>query len=95
MLYLFLVMKLKRGQCIFWSFFIDLRSATSMDNSHRNLLNDMAEPRSILKNDQKCTTPVLVSHQKQVQNPLKQVFHFYCESVGFPPFFFFNALLLR
>jgi len=40
-------MKLKRG-CVFWSFFkIDLCSATFMESSHRDLLNDMAEHRPI------------------------------------------------
>jgi len=44
--------KIKRGY-VFWLFFeLDLCSATSMESSHRDLLNDAAEHRSILKTDQ-------------------------------------------
>jgi len=38
---------------VFWLFFkIDLRSTTSMESSRRDLLNDLAEHRFILKNYQ-------------------------------------------
>jgi len=46
-------MKPKRGLYVLWSFFnIDLCSATSIESSRRDLLNDMAEHRPILKNNQ-------------------------------------------
>jgi len=51
-------MKLKQGQYVFWSFFkIDLCSATSMESSRQDLLNDMAEQRSILKTNQNTYYP--------------------------------------
>ena len=41
------------GWCVFRLFFkIDLCSTTSMESSRRDLLNDMAEHKSILKNNQ-------------------------------------------
>jgi len=44
--------KLKRDY-VFWQFFnINLCSATLMESSRRDLLNDMAERKSILKNNQ-------------------------------------------
>ena len=49
-----------------------------MEISRRDLSNDMAEHRPILKNNQIRTTPVLVSRPKQVWKSLKQVFRFYC-----------------
>ena len=39
----------------------------------------MAKHRPILKNTKISTTPVLVSHPKQVRTPEKKVFHFYCD----------------
>jgi len=43
--------KLKQGQHVFWLFFkINLCPATSMESSHLDLLNDVTEHRSILKN---------------------------------------------
>jgi len=51
-------MKLKRGLCVFWYFFIlDLCSATSMKSSRWDLLNYMAEHRPILKNHQNACHP--------------------------------------
>jgi len=48
-LYLVLGVKLKRGY-VFWLFFkIDLCSATSMESSRRDLLNDMPKHRSTIK----------------------------------------------
>jgi len=56
-------MHLKRGKCVFWYFFnIDLYSATSIESSHRELLNGMAEHRPILKNNQNTYHAHLVSH---------------------------------
>ena len=48
---------------------IDLCSATSMESSQRDLLNDRAEHNLPWKiTNIKSTTPVLVSHPKQVQH---------------------------
>jgi len=59
--------KLKWQWYVFWLFFkIGLCSATSMESSRRDLLNDVADHRSILKNNQNTYYPVLVSHPKQV-----------------------------
>ena len=45
--------KLNREQCVFRYFFnTDLCSATSLESFGRDLLNDMAEHRPILKNQQ-------------------------------------------
>jgi len=45
--------KLERGYYLFWLFFkIDLCSATSIGSSRQDLLNDVAENRFILKNNQ-------------------------------------------
>jgi len=50
--------KLRQGCSVFWLLFnIDLCSATSMESSHRDLFNDMAEHRPILKIDQNTITP--------------------------------------
>jgi len=64
---------------------IDLGSATSIDSSRRDPLNYVAEHRSILhthilsyKITKTSTTPVLVSHSKQVTHSPKREFRFYC-----------------
>jgi len=49
-----------------------------MESFRRDLSNDMAEHRPILKNSQNTYTPILVSHPKQVQPSPKRVFCFYC-----------------
>jgi len=49
-----------------------------MESSRRDLLNDMAEHRSILKNNQVPYFPVLVSLPKQAWDSLKQMFLFHC-----------------
>jgi len=46
-----------------------------MESSRRDLLNDMAEHRPILKNNL-LTTPVLVSHPQQIKHSTKQDFVF-------------------
>jgi len=48
-----------------------------MESSHPDLLNDMAEHRSISKNNQTTLTLVFVSHPKKVQH-FPQRFLFYC-----------------
>jgi len=48
-----------------------------MESSRRDLLNDVAEHRFILKIGKIHSTPVLVSHPKQVWRSLKRVFCFY------------------
>jgi len=51
-------MKLKRGKYVFWWFFkIDLCSATAMESSRRDLFNNVAEHRSMLKTDQSTCYP--------------------------------------
>jgi len=46
--------KLKRGQYVFWSFFkVDLFSHINGISSRRDILNDVAEHRCILKNIEK------------------------------------------
>jgi len=52
-------------------FEVDLRSATSMESSRRDFLNDMAEQRSTLKNNQHTFNPVMVSYQKQLSHSPK------------------------
>jgi len=54
---------------------IDLCSATSMESSRRDLLNDMAEHHSILKNNQN-TYPLIIFTPKT--GTLKQMFDYYC-----------------
>jgi len=50
--------KPKRRHFVFRLFFnVDLCSATSMENSRRDLLNDVAEHRPILKNNQTTYEP--------------------------------------
>ena len=78
---------------VFWLFFkIDLCSATSIERSRRDLLNDVAElsstlkmtindvaePSSTLKNNQRTYYSRLASHLEQVKNSLKRAFCFYC-----------------
>ena len=50
-----------------------------MASSRRDLLNDMAQHMPILKITSIPTTPVLLSHPKQVSNSLKLVFSFHCD----------------
>jgi len=59
---------------VFWSVFkIDLCSAKSMESSRRDLLNDMTEHMSNLKNNQNTYHPrVLVSYPKQVWHSAKR-----------------------
>ena len=46
-----------------------------MESSRRDLFNDMAEPRSILKNNQNTVLPQFYFRtQKKAENSLKQVF---------------------
>jgi len=47
-----------------------------MESSRRDLLNDVAEHRSIPKNSEHAITPVLVSYLKQEAFP--KMFCFYC-----------------
>jgi len=53
-----------------------------MKSSRRDLLNDVAEHRSTLKNNGNIipTTPVLVSHPQRVS--LKRVFYFYYDQIA-------------
>jgi len=54
---------------------IDLCSTISIESSRRDLLNDMAEHRSILKTNNKYVlSPGFITQIKQ--KPLKQVFRF-------------------
>ena len=51
-------MKLKRVEWVVWLFFnIDLCSATSIESSDGDLLNDMTEHKPILKNNQNTYQP--------------------------------------
>jgi len=57
-LYLFWARETKTGQFAFWLLFkIGLCSATSMESSRRHLLNDVAELRSMLKNNENTFYP--------------------------------------
>jgi len=72
--------KPKRGWYVFWLFFnIDQCSATSLESSRRDLLNDMAERLPIWKKKGR-TIPVLVSHTHKTALAFpKTGFCFYCE----------------
>jgi len=57
MLFFVLDVKLKRGSTFFFKKKIDLCLAISMESSRRDLWNDMAEHRPILKNNQNTHLP--------------------------------------
>jgi len=50
----------------------------SINQSRRDLSNDMTEYRPILKHNQIRNTPVLISHPKQVQHSSKRGFVLLC-----------------
>jgi len=71
--------KLKRRLCEFWLFFeIDLCSVTSIESSRRNILNYMAEYRSIMKSSHTTYEPLSIFIPKTGMNFQKEVHCFYC-----------------
>jgi len=79
MLYLCLGYETKTVVAQFWKFFnIDLCSATSMESSRRDLLNDIAERRPILKNYQNTYHPLFGFTPKTGITFPKTEFCFYC-----------------
>ena len=82
-------MKLKRGWSVFWYFLnINLCSATLMESSRRDLLNDMAENMPILKNNQNTCHPRFTP-KTGIAFPTTR-FCFYC--VAFTPTLWATAL---
>jgi len=80
-------MELKRGENVFWYFFIiDLCSVTSIESSRRDLLNDKAEHRPSIKNKQNTQHILFDSTPKTGILFLPTGFCFYCLMGGHSTF---------